>query len=58
MTDIDIDDDALYRGLSWGGIGFGAAATLAPRVFEAVYGLKDDPELRVMTGCGAPGPRS
>jgi hypothetical protein len=47
--DIDIDDDTLHEGLSWAGIGFGAAATLAPRVFEAVYGLKDDPELRVMT---------
>ncbi len=49
MTDIDIDDDTLHEGLSWAGIGFGAAATLAPRVFEAVYGLSDDPELRVMT---------
>ncbi len=51
MTDIelDIDDDTLHEGLSWAGIGFGAAATLAPRVFGAVYGLKDDPELRVMT---------
>ena len=49
MTDIDFDDDTLHEGLSWAGIGFGAAATLTPKVFERVYGLTDDPELRVMT---------
>lgn len=45
----EIDDDTLREGLSWGAIGFGALATLAPRVFGGVYGLKESPELLVMT---------
>jgi hypothetical protein len=49
MTDIDIDNDTLNQGLAWGAIGFGAAATLTPKVFEGIYGLKDSGELRVMT---------
>ncbi|MCW2710626.1 MAG: hypothetical protein JWP24_820 [Marmoricola sp.] len=49
MTDFDIDDDTLQQGLSWAAIGFGAAATLTPRAFERLYGLKDSGELRVMT---------
>ncbi len=48
MTDIDIDDKTLHDGLAWGSVGFGALATLAPRVFEKVYGLQDGGELRVM----------
>ena len=45
----DIDTENLYQGLAWGAVGFGAAATLTPRVFEAVYGLEDSGDLRVMT---------
>ncbi len=48
MTDIDIDTETLHQGLAWGAIGFGAAATLAPRFFEGLYGLTDNAELRVM----------
>jgi hypothetical protein len=49
MSDIDIDTENLYQGLAWGAIGFGAAATLVPRIFGGVYGLKDSGDLRVMT---------
>ncbi|MEO7197563.1 MAG: hypothetical protein ABIZ50_03745 [Solirubrobacterales bacterium] len=45
----NIDDKALLDGLSWGAIGFGALATLTPRVFEGVYGLRDTDQLRIMT---------
>ncbi|MCW2846877.1 MAG: hypothetical protein JWR90_851 [Marmoricola sp.] len=49
MSDIDIDTDTLGAGLAWGAVGFGVVGALAPRVFEAAYGLHDNPELRVMT---------
>ncbi len=45
----DIDEDTLSDVLSWGAIGFGAAATVTPRLFEKLYGLEDEGELRVMT---------
>ncbi len=45
----DIDKDTLSDGVSWAAIGFGAAATLTPRLFEKIYGLEDEGELRVMT---------
>ncbi|MBV9831983.1 MAG: DUF4267 domain-containing protein [Marmoricola sp.] len=45
----DIDEDTLRDSLSWGAIGFGALAVLAPRVFGGVYGTHDSPDLRVMT---------
>jgi hypothetical protein len=42
--------DAIYDGLAYGGIGFGALAALAPRVFTGMYGLKGggDGNLRIM----------
>jgi hypothetical protein len=44
----DADVDAIRKGLSYGAIGFGVVATLAPRVFAGVYGLKGDGNLRAM----------
>ena len=40
--------DAIWRGLTYGGLGFGALAVLAPRVFTGLYGLKGDGNLRAM----------
>jgi hypothetical protein len=40
--------DAIWKGLSYGGLGFGALAVLAPRVFNGLYGLKGDGNLRAM----------
>jgi hypothetical protein len=42
------DIDSIYDSLAYGGIGFGALATLAPRVFTGMYGLKGDGNLRTM----------
>jgi hypothetical protein len=43
------DVDAIRKGLSYGAIGFGALAVLAPRVFAGVYGLKGDGNVRAIT---------
>lgn len=45
----DTTDDALRKGLACGAVGFGALATLAPRLFEAMYGVADRTDLRTMT---------
>ena len=44
-----IDNETLTDGLAWGAIGFGALATVAPGVFERVYGLAETAELRART---------
>ncbi|MDX6374624.1 MAG: hypothetical protein QOD98_3612 [Nocardioidaceae bacterium] len=45
----DIDLDQLEQGLAIGAVGFGVVATVAPRVFTALYGLGNDPKLITMT---------
>jgi hypothetical protein len=45
----DIDLDQLEQGLAIGAVGFGAVAALTPRVFTALYGLGNDPNLLTMT---------
>jgi hypothetical protein len=44
----DVDLEAIRKGLSYGAIGFGVVATLTPRLFAGIYGLKGDGNLRVI----------
>jgi hypothetical protein len=44
----DADVDAIRKGLTYGALGFGALAILAPRVFAGVYGIKGDGNLRAI----------
>jgi len=40
--------ESIQTATSYSAIGFGAVATLMPRLFTALYGLGDDPRLRVI----------
>src|ERR1700759_1211181 len=41
--------DQLIEAINYGGIGFGALAVLAPRLFQALYGLNGDDNLPAMS---------
>jgi hypothetical protein len=41
--------DNIGTAVGWGGIGFGVLAVVSPRTFLGLYGMPDEPNVRLMT---------